>query len=106
MKHGVQQNFNIFFWQQVGACQGRLEGSQAKNVTSLLLLQEQILCFLSFCLYLYIFRQKFVREAAKKSSFLGGSEKNLICARKLLLNKGNYAIKIDGGRQTDRQSLL
>ena len=42
------------------------------------------------------------------------SKKNLICAWKISLNEGNYAIKIDGGRQaerqkdrqTDRQSLL
>ena len=38
------------------------------------------------------------------------SKKYLICAWKLSLNEGNYALKIDGGRQndrqTDRQSLL
>ena len=30
-------------------------------------------------------------------------QKYLICAWKLSLNKGNYALKIDGGRQTDRK---
>ena len=33
-------------------------------------------------------------------------KKYLICAWKLLLNEGKFALKIDGGRQTDRQSLL
>ena len=27
-------------------------------------------------------------------------KKNLICAWKLSVNEGNYALKIDGGRQT------
>ena len=31
------------------------------------------------------------------------NKKNLICAWKLSLNEGNYALKIDGGRQKDRQ---
>ena len=33
------------------------------------------------------------------------SKKNLICAWKLSLNKGNYALKIDDGRQTERQTV-
>ena len=31
-------------------------------------------------------------------------KKFLICAWKLLVNEGKYALKIDGGRQTDRQT--
>ena len=31
-------------------------------------------------------------------------QKYLICAWKLSLNEGNYALIIDGGRQTDRQN--
>ena len=31
-------------------------------------------------------------------------KKYLICAKKLSLNEGNYAFKIDGGRQNDRQT--
>ena len=41
---------------------------------------------------------------------LQNPKKYLICAWKLSLNEGNYALKIYGGRQkdrqTDRQSLL
>ena len=31
-------------------------------------------------------------------------KKCLICAWKLSLNEGNYALKMDGGRQTDRKT--
>ena len=31
-------------------------------------------------------------------------KKYLICAWKLSLNNGNYALKIDGGRQTHRKT--
>ena len=31
-------------------------------------------------------------------------KKNLICTWKLSFNEGNYAIKLDGGRQTDRKT--
>ena len=31
-------------------------------------------------------------------------KKNLICAWKLSCNEGNYALRIDGGRQKDRQT--
>ena len=41
-----------------------------------------------------------------KNIYSSKFQKNLICAWKLSLNKGNYALKIDGGRQTDIQSLL
>ena len=32
------------------------------------------------------------------------SKKYLICAWKLSLNEGNNALKLDGGRQTERQT--
>ena len=45
-----------------------------------------------------------MKKFCKEYSALQNSRKKLICAWKLSLNEGNYAIKIDGGRQKDRQT--
>ena len=47
-----------------------------------------------------------MKKFCKKYLALQNPKKYLICAWKLSLNKGNYALKIDGGRQEDGQSLL
>ena len=50
--------------------------------------------------YRYLRIKKFCKEYLA----LQNPKKYLICAWKLLVNEGNYALKIDGDRQTDRQT--
>ena len=47
-----------------------------------------------------IYPQNFLKEYLA----LQNTPQNLIYAWKLSLNEGNYALKIDGGRQTERQT--
>ena len=45
-----------------------------------------------------------MKKFCKEYLALQNSNKSLICAWKLTLNEGNYALKIDGGRLTERQT--
>ena len=45
-----------------------------------------------------------MHQKVLQRTFSPAKKKYLICAWKLSLNEGKYALKIDGGRQTDRKT--